>query len=113
MSDVQLNGGRQYIGSRPRTREIPLAADTYYLGMRLEYNGTNKNHEALAAGTLSAVYNGTNERVLAAPGFDNCVVGGGIVESGLVDDAGAALGAALTEDQITAYQVAGFYVEQY
>jgi hypothetical protein len=111
MSD--LNGGRQYIGSRPRSREIPLAADTYHLGMRLEYNGTNKNHEILSSGTLSAIYNGTDGRVLAGVGSDNAIVGGGIVESGLVDAAGDPLGSPLTEDEKTAYQAAGFYVEQY
>ncbi len=113
MSDVAYNSGRQYLGSRVRTREIPLAADTYHLGMRLEYNGTNKNHEAITSGTLSAVYNGSEGRILSGVGADNCQVGGGLVESGLVDAAGAALGAALTEDEIVAYQAAGFYVEQY
>ena len=112
MSDA-LNGGRKVLGSRIRTREIPLAADTYYLGMRLEYNITNDNHEILSSGTLSAVYNGTEGRILAAPGVDNCVVGGGIVESGLVDASGDPLGSALTEDEIIAYKAAGFYVEQY
>ena len=111
MSD--LNTNRKVAGKNPKFREIPLAADTYHIGMRLEYNDTNDNHEILSAGTLSAVYFGTAGRVLAAPGFDNAIVGGDIVESGLVDAAGAALGSALTEDEITAYQAAGFYVNQY
>lgn len=110
---MDLGTGKKVAGERPKFREIPLAADTYYAGMRLEYNDTNDNYELLAAGTLAAIYHGQDGRVLAAPGFDNAIVGGDIVESGLVDDTGAALGSALTLDEINAYQAAGFYVNQY
>lgn len=111
MSD--LNTNRKVAGENPKFREIPLAADTYHIGMRLEYNVTNDDYEILSTGNLAAVYFGTEGRVLSGVGSDNAIVGGDIVESGLVDASGDPLGSALTQDELIAYQVQGFYVNQY
>jgi hypothetical protein len=207
MSQENLNGGRNIIAGNVSTRQLPLAADTYYIGMLLEYqadgtvtaDGGNTGdgtvtavvagsgvapgdwvltctaavtnggvfkledpsgnvvasditmdvgagaattfkiagitftitdgatdfaaadfftlaieaageYAALSGGTLAAVYNGTNERVLSSSGVDDCIVNGEIHADGLVDDAGAAL--TITEAMIAAYRDAGFYVKE-
>lgn len=110
MAQENLGEGRKLNAGWISTREIPLAADTYFIGMRLEYNATNDNYEILSAGTLAGLYNGTDGRVLAAPGVDNCIVAGEVSSAGIVDDAGDV--ATLTEDEIAAYRDAGFYVKE-
>ena len=110
MAQENLSGGRGLIAGMVSTRQIPLAADTYYIGMRLEYNATNDDYEILSAGLLAAIYNGTDGRVLAAPGVDDCIVWGEISRSGIVDDAGDI--ATITEDEIALYRVAGFLVKE-
>ena len=110
-SEIQNYGGsRELIAGNVSTRQLPLAADTYYIGMRLEYNATTDVYEALSAGTLAAIYNGTDGRVLASSGQDNCFVSGEISETGIVDDSGAPV--TLTEDEIAAYRDAGFYMKK-
>ena len=110
MAPETLDGARAVFGGMISTRQIPLAADTYFIGMRLEYNATNDNYEILSAGLLAALYNGTDGRVLAAPGVDDCIVWGEIPRSGIVDDAGDP--ATITEDEIALYRVAGFLVKE-
>jgi len=110
MSQTPLGTGRKIIAGNFSTRQIPLAADTYFLGMRLEYNATNDNYEILAAGSLAAIYNGTDGRILAVPGVDNCIVWGEISHSGIVDDAGDPV--TLTEDEIALYRAEGFLVKE-
>lgn len=110
MSEETLGEGRKLIAGKISTREIPLAADTYYIGMLLEYNATNDNYVALSAGTLAGIYNGTDGRVLASAGVDNCIVSGEISSAGIVDAAGASV--TLTEDQIALYRDAGFYIKE-
>jgi len=68
------------------------------------------SYAALADGELSAIYNGSDGRILAAPGEDNCIVAGEISHSKIVDDAGDAL--VLTVAQIAAFAKAGFYIKE-
>ena len=59
MAQENLGTGRELIAGFVSTRQIPLAADTYYIGMRLEYNATNDNYEALTTdANIAAIYNG-------------------------------------------------------
>ena len=39
MAEVTMEKGRELIAGFVTTRQIPLAIDTYYIGMRLEYQG--------------------------------------------------------------------------
>jgi hypothetical protein len=108
MSD--FNEGNQLIAGWVSTDQPPLAADTYYQGMVLEYNATNDNYEAISAGTAAAIYNGPDGDVLAAEGHRDCIMAGEIIESGLVDAAGDPL--TVTEDLRAAYRDAGFYLKR-
>jgi hypothetical protein len=92
------------------TDQVPLAADTYYKGMLLEYTALTDTYDALAAGSLAAIYNGEDGRVLAAAGTGDVIVAGEVYEEGLVDDAGDAL--TLTEDQRALYRAEGFYIKR-
>jgi len=103
-------GGRNLNAGWISTEQRPLAADTYFIGMLLEYNATNDNYEALTSGTLAGIYNGTDGRVLASAGEDNVIVAGEISEEGLVDATGVAL--TLTEDQRALFRDAGFYMKR-
>jgi hypothetical protein len=60
-------------------------------------------------GKISAIYNGTNARVLGAPGYDNCIVGGEVYIEGLRTDTDGVV--TLTAKQLVDYQAAGFYVK--
>jgi len=111
-----LKSGKGVIaGDNVSTRQLPLAADTYFVGMRLEYVAANDNYAVLAAGTLAAIYHGDDKdgvgEVLAAPGTRDCIVAGDIAASGIKDDAGDAV--TLSEDEIAAYRDAGFFVKEY
>lgn len=57
-----------------------------------------------------AIYNGTDGRVLAAPGTDDVIVAGEIAHAKLVDSDGDAL--TLTAAQIAAYRANGFYIKE-
>ena len=92
------------------TDQVPLVADTYYTGMLLEYDDTtNDSYQALASGTLAAIYNGP-ERTLSTAGVGSVISAGEINEEKLVDASGAAI--TLTEDQRAAYRDAGFYMKR-
>lgn len=110
MAETTLQEGKNLVAGWVSTRQIPLAADTYYVGMLLEYDATANNYKALAAGSLAAIYNGTDGRVLAAPGVDDCIVAGDVYEAGLVDATGAAL--TVTEDNRALYRAEGFYLKE-
>jgi len=113
VTNQDYEGGKNLIaGDNVSTlSSAPLAADTYYIGMLLEYNATNDELEAISTGTLAAIYNGDEDgRVLSASGVGSVIVAGDISEEGLVDNAGAAL--TLTEDQRWAYRDAGFYMKK-
>jgi len=110
VENVDYGGSRNLIAGWVSTEQRPLAADTYHVGMLLEYNSTTDVYEALASGTLAGIYNGTDGRVLAAPGEDNVIVAGEISEEGLVDASGDAL--TVTEDQRAAFRDAGFYLKR-
>lgn len=90
------------------TRQVNLAADTYHVGMLLE--SAAGVYAALSAGTIAGIYNGTDGRILGAPGVDDVIVAGEISHSKLVDDAGAAL--VLTETLIALYAQSGFYIKE-
>ncbi len=67
-------------------------------------------YQALADGVASGIYNGTNGRVLAAPGEDNVMVAGEVAHSGIVDASGTAL--VLTATQIALFAQSGIYVKE-
>lgn len=109
MAQETLGEGKKLIaGNFFSTRQVPVAADTYYVGMLLE--SAAGVYTALAAGTIAGVYNGTDGRVLGAPGEDNVMVAGEVAHSGLVDAAGAPL--VLTETLIALYAQSGIYVKE-
>ena len=92
------------------TDQLPLAADTYYDGMLLEYDATNDRYFALATdANMAAIYNG-GEKTLSSAGYGDCIMAGEINETGLVDDSNAAL--TLTEDQRATYRGRGFYIKR-
>lgn len=66
-------------------------------------------------GPFDAVYNGGDNEgegeVLSAPAARDCIVGGDIAHSGLVDDSGAQL--VLNETQIAGLRRDGFFVKEY
>lgn len=93
------------------TDQIPLAADTYYKGMELEYDAVTDAYIALAVdANVAAIYNGEDGRVLAAAGVGDAIVAGEIYEEGLVDAAGDAK--TLTEDQRATRRDAGLYIKR-
>ena len=109
MAQENLGDGRGLqAGGFYSTRQVDLAADTYYVGMLLE--STAGVYAALAAGTIAGIYNGTDARVLAAPGIDDVIVAGEISHSKLVDNAGVAT--VLTATQIALYAQSGFYIKE-
>lgn len=111
MAQTDLGTGRNLIAGFISTRQLPLPADTYYIGMLLEYDAAADNYKALAVdANMSAIYNGTDGRVLAGAGVDDCIVAGEIAHGGIVDAAGAAL--VLTEDQIAAFAKNGFWIKE-
>lgn len=110
MSDsIDYGSGKNIqAGSFFITDQQPLAADTYYPGMLLEYDATNDVYIALATdANLAGIYNGGEERTLSAAGEDNIILAGEIQLDSVVDAAGAAV--TLTQDQIAAYRDRGFY----
>ncbi|NCC66296.1 MAG: hypothetical protein EOM15_16785, partial [Spirochaetia bacterium] len=60
-----------------------VATDSF--AITIESAGT---YVALDKGQLGAIYNGTDGRVLAAEGVDDCIVGGEIYKRGIVDASG-------------------------
>ncbi len=110
MAQEILKGASKVIGGLISTTQVPLAADTYHVGMRLEYNATNNNYEILSSGLLAGIYNGTDGRVLSAAGVDDVICWGEIPRSGFVDGAGASV--TITEDEKALYRVAGFFVKE-
>jgi len=108
---VTYEGGRKLQAGWVTTDQIPLGADTYYVGMELEYDAANDIYIALATdANVAAIYNGVDARVLAAPGVGDAIMAGEINESGLVDDAGDAK--TLTEDQRATRRNRGFYTKR-
>lgn len=61
-------------------------------------------------GALAGVYNGEDARILASKGTADIIVAGEISQAGIVDGSGDAL--VLTDDQIEAFRVAGFYFKE-
>jgi hypothetical protein len=110
MAKETLQDGKNLVAGWITTRQIPLVADTYYVGMLLEYAAGSDAYQALAAGSLAAIYNGIDGRVLAAPGVSDCIMGGEIYEAGLVDASGDAL--TVTEDARALYRAEGFYLKE-
>lgn len=107
---VNYESGNVLAAGQIVTGQVPLVADTYYKGMLLEYDAvTDDAYEAIAAGTLAAIYNGPT-RVLATAGVGSVILGGEINEDQLVDASGAAI--TLTEDQRAAYRDAGFFMKR-
>lgn len=107
---VTYEAGKKLIGGWVSTDQVPLAADTYYDGMLLEYDATADNYKALATdANMSGIYNG-GERTLASAGFGDCIMAGEINETGLVSATNVAL--TLTEDQRATYRNRGFYIKR-
>lgn len=84
------------LGGNLVSQSKTAAADTYYIGMPLAYNDTNDNYEysATAPEIISM-----EAKTLSAEGSLLCAVSGTEwLQSGIVDDSGAAL--TLTDDFI-------------
>lgn len=107
---TSFNEGGKLIAGFVSTDQVPLAADTYYNGMILEYDDTGDVYQALASGTPAAIYNGEDGRVLASAGVDDVIVAGEVADAGLVDASGDAL--AVTEDLRAQLRDAGFYAKR-
>lgn len=110
MSSVEVtyeDGRNLKAGEHFITDQQPVAADTYYVGMLLEYNATTDVYEALTTdANMAAIYNGTDGRVLGSAGEDNLVLAGEIQKGSVVDGSGSAV--TLTQDQIATYRNRGF-----
>lgn len=107
---VAYEDGKQLQAGWVTTDQVPLAIDTYYDGMELEYDAVADNYKALATdANIAAIYNG-GEKVLAAAGFGDCIMAGEINETGLVTDANVAK--VLTEDQRATRRDKGFYIKR-
>jgi hypothetical protein len=93
------------------TRQVKLAADTYYKGMPLAYTaGTDSYGYDATASTLAAIYMEDESRVLSSAGYGTVIVGGDIYQGGLVDDSNAAL--TVDEDFIAAVGPRGFFIKR-
>lgn len=90
------------------TDQVPLAADTYYPGMRLEYDADNDRYKAFAT-NCDAIY-AAEEDTKAAGDVGSVIVWGEVYEGGLVDDSGDAL--TVTEDIRAAMRLRGFFVKR-
>lgn len=96
-----------------KTDQALLKADTYYKGMPLKYTAGSDYYEYDAtAATVAAFYLGDGaSRVIGGGGaVDAIIVGGEIMQSGIVDDSGVAL--ATDQDFISAVAANGFYVKK-
>jgi len=110
MAKETLQDGKNLVAGWISTRQIPLVADTYYVGMLLEYAAASDAYQALASGPLAAIYNGDDGAVLASAGVRDCIVAGEIYEAGLVDASGDAI--TVTEDNRALYRAEGFYLKE-
>lgn len=110
MSEVSFNEGNKLIAGWITTDQVPLAADTYYDGMELEYDATADNYKALATdANIAAIYNG-GERTLSSAGAGDCIMAGELSQKGLVDASGVTK--TLTEDQRATRRDKGFYIKR-
>ena len=105
---VTYGDGRKLQAGIVTTDQVPLAADTYYPGMELEFDTTA--YKALVTdANVAAIYNGP-ERVLGAPGVGDCIMAGEINETGLVSNVNVAI--VLTEAQRATRRNRGFYIKR-
>lgn len=103
--------GKKLIAGFISTDQAPLAADTYYVGMPLEYDAGNDRYKYLAtAANVAAIYNGVDEAELTAGDFADIIVFGEVYEGALVDDAGDAY--TMTEDLRATFNAAGLLVKR-
>ena len=107
---TNYENGRKLQAGWVTTDQIPLAADTYYPGMELEYDAAADNYKALATdANIAAIYNG-EERTLSSAGIGEAIMAGEINETGLVSATNTAL--TLTEDQRATRRDKGFYIKR-
>lgn len=105
---IDYGEGRKLQAGWVTTDQVPLAADTYYPGMELEFDTTS--YKALVTdANVAAIYNG-DEVVLASAGVGDCIMAGEIDETGLVTDANVAK--TLTEAQRATRRDKGFYIKR-
>ena len=96
-----------------QTDQATLAADTYYKGMPLKYTADSDYWEYDSTCTGGAIYLGSSvaaSRTLSVSGYDTIIVGGEVMEGGIVDDSGDAL--TITEDMIAAMGKLGVYIKR-
>ena len=97
-----------------QTDQVYLKADTYYRGMPLKYTSASDYYEYSATGSeLAAIYLGNPQapsRVLSAAGYDSVIIGGEVMEGGIVTDANAAF--TVTEDIRAICAQAGIYIKR-
>ena len=102
------------IAGKVQTDQAKLAADTYYRGMPLEYDSDNDRYKYLDTGDISAIYLGPDDAddgtAKTANQYDSLIVGGEIMEGGIVTDADEAY--TITEDIIAAWNVRGFFIKR-
>ena len=98
------------IAGEIKTAQVPLKADTYYRGMPLKYTSGSDYYEYDAtASTLAAVFLEDESRTLTDTGYGAVIVGGELLDTGLVDDSGDAL--TIDEDFKAAVAPRGFYIK--
>jgi hypothetical protein len=97
------------IAGKIQTQQVPLAADTYYRGMALEFNSGTGYYEVLSSGSISGIYLG-EEATLTAGDFNSVIVGGEVYEGGIVNGSNVAL--TFTDTILAAWSVRGFYVKK-
>ena len=101
------------IAGEIKTDQAPLAADTYYKGMPLKYTAASDYWEYDSTCTGGGFYLGDGKsasRTLSGTGYDTIIVGGDVMEGGIVNDSGTAL--TVSEDMIAANGKMGLYIKR-
>lgn len=115
MAEVTFNT-ENLIAGDIKTDQVYLKADTYYRGMILTYDAVTDAYQYDAAPAQTdtiAIYLGGGigtSRVLSAAGYDSVIIGGEVMEGGIVTDANAAF--TVTEDIRAICAQAGIYIKR-
>lgn len=91
------------------TKQMKLAADTYYKGMPLEYDSLNDRYKYLAGGTLAGFFSEDESRTVSANGYGGVILWGELKETGIVDDSNVAY--TVTHALIATWAALGFFVK--
>ena len=98
------------IGGETKTQQVKFAADTYYNGMPLQYDATNDRYLTLTTGDIAGIFLEKDERIMVNNDIGSIIIGGEVMETGLVTATNTAL--TVTDDMIAAWAALGFYIKK-